>query len=138
MCVDLALVIGAASSLSLALPDIAESTGATHTELTWVVYVYALAFAALLLPVGIATDRWGRRQFLVASLALFAVASLASGLVDQPGTPHRAARPGRYRRRRGDAGDSLSAGRCLPRRATTAGRRALGRASPEQAPWWGS
>jgi MFS family permease len=95
MCVDLALVIGAASSLSLALPDIAASTGATQTELTWVVNVYALPFAALLLPIGIAADRWGRRQFLVASLALFAVASLAFGLVDQPGTPHRAAKPGR-------------------------------------------
>lgn len=58
MCMDLALVIGAASSLSLAQPDIAESTRATQTELTWVVNVYALAFAALLLSVGIAADRW--------------------------------------------------------------------------------
>lgn len=47
----------------------------------------ALVLAALLLPVGIAADRWGRRQFLVAGLVLFAVASLASGLVEQPRTP---------------------------------------------------
>lgn len=84
MCAALALVIGAASSLSLALPDLAEATGATQTELTWVVNVYALVFAALLLPVGIAADRWGRRQFLVAGLAVFAAASVTSGLVDQP------------------------------------------------------
>ena len=70
-------------------PDIAESTGATQTELTWVVNVYALAFAALLLPIGIAADRLGRRPCLVASLALFAVASLASGLVDRPGSAIR-------------------------------------------------
>lgn len=84
MCTALALVIGAASSLSLALPEIAEAARATQTELTWVVNVYALVFAALLLPIGIAADRWGRRQFLVAGLALFAAASVTSGLVDQP------------------------------------------------------
>src|SRR4051812_30750704 len=61
MCAALGLVIGAGSSLALALPELARSTGATQTELTWVVNVYALVFAALLLPVGIAADRFGRR-----------------------------------------------------------------------------
>ncbi len=84
MCAALALVIGAGSSLALALPDVAAATGATQTELTWVVNVYALVFAALLLPVGIAADRFGRRGALLLGLGLFAGASLVSGLVDDP------------------------------------------------------
>ena len=85
MCLALALVIGAGSSLSLALPDIATATGASQTQLTWVVNAYALVFAALLLPVGIAADRFGRRSALLLGLALFAAASFTSGLVDDPG-----------------------------------------------------
>ncbi|MCK5928778.1 MAG: MFS transporter, partial [Nocardioides sp.] len=85
MCLALALVIGAGSSLSLALPDIATATGANQTQLTWVVNAYALVFAALLLPVGIAADRFGRRSALLLGLALFAAASFTSGLVDDPG-----------------------------------------------------
>lgn len=84
MCTALALVIGSGSSLSLALPDIAADTGATQTQLTWVINAYALVFAALLLPIGIAADRFGRRPALLIGLALFAAASLASGLVTDP------------------------------------------------------
>lgn len=86
MCTALALVIGASSSLSLALPDIATDTGATQTQLTWVINAYALVFAALLLPVGIAADRFGRRPALLGGLALFGAANLASGLVNDPNT----------------------------------------------------
>ncbi|WP_216870345.1 MFS transporter, partial [Modestobacter excelsi] len=84
MCAALALVIGAGSSLALAMPEIARSTGASQTELTWVVNVYALVFAALLLPLGIAADKYGRRTALLLGLGVFAVCSLASGLVTDP------------------------------------------------------
>lgn len=81
MCTALALVIGANSSLSVALPDLAADLDATQTQLSYVVNGYALAFAALLLPIGIAADRYGRRGFLVAGLLVFAAASLASAYV---------------------------------------------------------
>jgi EmrB/QacA subfamily drug resistance transporter len=84
MCAALALVIGAGSSLALAMPEIARSTGATQTQLSWAVNVYALVFAGLLLPLGIAADRFGRRGALLAGLAVFAACSLASGLVAEP------------------------------------------------------
>jgi MFS family permease len=80
----LALVIGANSSLSVALPDLAADLGATQTELSYVVNTYALVFAALLLPIGIAADKYGRRGFLVAGLAVFGGASLASAYVGSP------------------------------------------------------
>jgi len=82
MCTALALVIGANSSLSVALPELAADLGATQTQLSYVVNVYALVFAALLLPIGIAADRFGRRGFLVAGLVVFGAASLASAYVD--------------------------------------------------------
>lgn len=85
MCAALALVIGAGSSLSLALPDIASDIGATQSELTWVVNAYALVFAALLLPIGIAADRFGRRGALLLGLGVFGLASLASGFAEDPG-----------------------------------------------------
>lgn len=84
MCTALALVVAATSSLALAVPQIAEQVGATQVETTWVVNAYALVFAALLLPVGIAADRFGRRGFLVAGLLVFAGATVASGFLESP------------------------------------------------------
>lgn len=81
MCVALALVVGATSSLSIALPDLARDLGATQTELTWIVNAYSIVFAAVLLPVGLAADRYGRRPALLAGLTVFGVAGLLSGLV---------------------------------------------------------
>lgn len=78
LCGGLALVVAANSSLAIALPDIARSLEADQGQLTWVIDAYALTFAALLLPAGIAADRFGRRTMLAAGLALFGVAGLAS------------------------------------------------------------
>ena len=50
MCLSLMMVVGAVASLNVALPEIARSTGASQTQLQWIVAAYALAFAALLLP----------------------------------------------------------------------------------------
>ena len=84
MCASLGLVVGANSSLSVAQPDIAAAIGATQTQLTWVINAYALAFAALLLPAGIAADKYGRRLAMVGGLGVFAAASIASGFVTEP------------------------------------------------------
>src|SRR3954468_12355709 len=84
MCSALALVIAAGSSLSLAMPDIARDTGATQTELTWMVNAYALVIAGLLLPFGILADRYGRRPALLIGLGVFATATLVSGALSDP------------------------------------------------------
>ncbi len=79
----LALVVSAVASLNLALPDIAGNTGATQTQLQWIVDGYAVVFAGLLLPAGALGDRFGRRRVLVAGLVVFGsaygVASAAHG-----------------------------------------------------------
>ena len=86
MCVALGVVVAANASLSVAQPDIARDLGASQTELTWVVNGYALTFAALLLPAGIAADKYGRRTALLLGLLVFGTASLTSGWAGDPTT----------------------------------------------------
>jgi len=81
----LALVLGAGSSLAVALPVIAVDIGASQTELSYVINVYALVFAALLLPAGIAADRFGRRGALALGLVVFGGATLASAFATEAG-----------------------------------------------------
>ena len=76
MCLSLMMVVAAVASLNVALPGIARDTGATQTQLQWIVDAYALVFAALLLPAGAIGDRFGRKPILAFGLALFGLASL--------------------------------------------------------------
>ncbi len=85
MCVALATVVSAVSSLNVALPDIARNIRATQTQLQWIVDSYAVVFAGLLLLAGALGDRLGRRHVLLAGLAIFAAAAAAALLVDDPG-----------------------------------------------------
>lgn len=78
LCAALALVIAGNSALAIALPDIAADLSADQGELTWIIDAYALSFAALLLPAGIAADRVGRRTMLLAGLVIFGGAGVAS------------------------------------------------------------
>src|ERR1700745_1875597 len=72
VCVALAAVVAAMSSLNVALPEIARSTHATQTQLAWIIDAYSLVFASLLLPAGAIGDRYGRKRALIAGLAIFA------------------------------------------------------------------
>lgn len=78
LCAALALVVAGNSALAIALPDIASDLSADQGELTWIIDAYALTFAALLLPAGIAADRVGRRTMLLAGLSIFGLAGAAS------------------------------------------------------------
>jgi EmrB/QacA subfamily drug resistance transporter len=75
VCIALAAVVAAMSSLNVALPDIARSTHASETQLTWIIDAYSLLFASLLLPAGALGDRFGRRRMLLAGLGVFTIAS---------------------------------------------------------------
>jgi EmrB/QacA subfamily drug resistance transporter len=82
MCLALMMVVAGVASLNVALPGIAGDTGASQSQLQWVVDAYALVFAALLLPAGALGDRFGRRKVLAGGLALFGGASFAALFVD--------------------------------------------------------
>ena len=85
MCLALMMVVAGVASLNVALPELARATGATQTELQWIVDAYALAFAALLLPAGAIGDRFGRKPILIGGLALFGAASAVAMFLDSPG-----------------------------------------------------
>src|SRR3712207_8335836 len=92
MCAALAVVTAAFLSLNVALPSFAQDTGATQTQLTWIVGAYGLVFAALLLPAGALADRPRRPGRLGCGPAGVTDAALAAGFASAPGTGDAARR----------------------------------------------
>lgn len=85
ICGALALVMGSMTSLMTALPEIGRSTGATQSDLTWIIDGYTVTFAGLLLPCGALGDRYGRRRTLIAGLTIFGGSCLLAPLGNDPG-----------------------------------------------------
>ena len=86
----LMMVVSAVSGLNVALPDLARSTGASQTQLTWIVDAYTVVFAGLLLCAGALGDRYGRKGILVAGLVVFGA---AGGLGVHHRRPERCSSP---------------------------------------------
>jgi EmrB/QacA subfamily drug resistance transporter len=72
--------------VNVALPSLVRETGATATDLQWVVDAYSLVFAALVLVSGSLGDRFGRKGMLLIGLVVFAAASGVGSLCS---TPHQ-------------------------------------------------
>jgi EmrB/QacA subfamily drug resistance transporter len=70
--------------VNVALPSIAQDLAFTEGDLQWVITAYVLFTGGLLMLGGRATDLFGRRRIFLAGLALFTLASLASGLAPSP------------------------------------------------------
>lgn len=68
------------SILNVALPAIRAGTGAGAAEVQWVVNIYTLPLAALILLGGSLGDHYGRRTWLVIGTALFGAGSLLCAL----------------------------------------------------------
>src|SRR5947209_12561462 len=83
-CLGVGLVVGSMTALNTALGDLAVSTSATQSQLTWIVDGYTVALACLLLPAGALGDRYGRRGALLAGLVIFAPGSAAPALLHSP------------------------------------------------------
>ncbi|GGY70583.1 MFS transporter [Streptomyces omiyaensis] len=71
--------------VTVALPAVAADLGTDLSDVEWVVDVYALALASLLLGVGSRADRIGRRKVYLAGLAVFTAASAVCGLAPDAG-----------------------------------------------------
>ncbi|ADB32927.1 drug resistance transporter, EmrB/QacA subfamily [Kribbella flavida DSM 17836] len=80
VCIALMAVIASVSGLNVAQPELAVEFGASQTTVLWIINIYTITLAALLLPLGAIGDRWGRKPVLLTGLAVFAVASAAAGL----------------------------------------------------------
>lgn len=62
--------------LNVALPTIGAELQVGTSALQWMVNAYVLVFACLILPMGAAGDRWGRRRLLLAGLVVFTAGSV--------------------------------------------------------------
>jgi EmrB/QacA subfamily drug resistance transporter len=81
----LMMVVSAVSGLNVALPDLSASTGASQTQVIWIVDAYTLVFVGFLLPAGALGDRYGRKGTLIAGLLLFGGAAGCALAVSSPG-----------------------------------------------------
>ena len=76
------LVVANVSSLNVALPQLSRSLGASQTDVHWMIDIYAVFLAALLLPAGALGDRFGRRRMLLLGVLVVAAANAATLFVD--------------------------------------------------------
>jgi EmrB/QacA subfamily drug resistance transporter len=66
-------------SIRRTFPDVSASS------LSWILNAYTIGYGALLVPMGRLADRFGRRRFFLAGVAVFTAASILCGLA--PGVP---------------------------------------------------
>ncbi|MEU1252594.1 MFS transporter [Streptomyces chartreusis] len=78
--IALMAVIASVSGLNVAQTHMAVEFGASQNTVLWIINIYTLALAALLLPLGAVGDRLGRKPMLIAGLGVFGVASVVAGL----------------------------------------------------------
>ena len=80
VCLGTFMLLVDVTIVNVALPDMAVDLHTSFSSLQWVIDSYAVALAALLMGLGSLGDLRGRRLVYLAGLAVFAAASLASGL----------------------------------------------------------
>ncbi|MYW08929.1 DHA2 family efflux MFS transporter permease subunit [Streptomyces sp. SID2563] len=78
--IALMAVIASVSGLNVAQTHMAVEWGASQTTVLWIINIYTLALAALLLPLGAIGDRLGRKPMLITGLVVFGAAGVVSGL----------------------------------------------------------
>jgi len=67
--------------VNVTLPTLVLDLGASPRDLQWIVDAYTLVFAALVLAAGSLSDRFGRRETLVAGLVVYGVGNGLAALV---------------------------------------------------------
>ncbi len=79
------LIVMDGSIVNVALPTLVRALGgASNGELQWIVDAYILAFATLLLTMGNAADRFGRRRLLVIGAIVFGGTSVGAAFASRP------------------------------------------------------
>ena len=78
LCLAVLLVAIDATVLNLAIPAITTELDASATQMLWILDIYSLVLAGLLVSAGALSDRLGRRRVLLAGCALFGAASAAA------------------------------------------------------------
>ena len=84
-CLSLLIVSMDATIVNVAIPSIRSDLDATPSQLQWVIDIYTLALASLLMLSGAAGDRFGRRRVFQIGLTVFALGSLLCSLAPSIG-----------------------------------------------------
>ncbi len=79
------MIIIDATIVNVALPVIIRALPLTFNEAEWVNSIYAVVFAALLIPLGRLGDTHGRKRLYLLGLACFVFASLCAGVAQNSG-----------------------------------------------------
>ena len=79
-CLSLLIVSMDATIVNVAIPNIRADLHATASQLQWVIDIYTLVLASLLLLSGATADRFGRRRTFQIGLTVFALGSLLCSL----------------------------------------------------------
>lgn len=80
LCVAMSIITLDNTVLDVALPSISTDLSATMSELQWIVDIYILFFASILITIGALGDHYGRKLFLKIGIVLFTLASLGAGM----------------------------------------------------------
>ncbi|HEY3630510.1 MAG TPA: MFS transporter [Jatrophihabitantaceae bacterium] len=80
VCLGSFMLLVDVSIVNVALPDMATDLSTSFTSLQWVIDIYALALAALLLGFGSFADIVGRRRVYLGGLVVFAASSFVAGV----------------------------------------------------------
>ncbi|WP_329071273.1 MFS transporter [Streptomyces sp. NBC_01429] len=83
--IALMAVIASVSGLNVAQTHMAVEFDASQNTVLWIINIYTLALAALLLPLGAIGDRLGRKPMLITGLTVFGAASVVAGLAPSAG-----------------------------------------------------
>lgn len=70
--------------LHIAIPSLTLALGASGTQVLWIIDIYPLLMAGLLVPMGTLADRVGARRVLLTGLVVFGLASVAAAFAPSP------------------------------------------------------
>ncbi|MEQ0558133.1 MFS transporter [Amycolatopsis sp. NEAU-NG30] len=85
VCLALMAVVASVSGLNVAQPQLAVGFGVAQSTVLAVLNSYPVTLAALLLPLGAAGDRWGRKPVLLTGLGLFGAANVVAAFAPSAG-----------------------------------------------------
>ncbi|NRQ31045.1 MFS transporter [Nonomuraea sp. NN258] len=84
LCVSLLLITVDATVLHIAVPALTAALEPSAVQLLWIIDVYSLVVAPLLIMFGTLGDRYGRKRLVLCGFVLFGVASAAAAFAPTP------------------------------------------------------
>lgn len=85
LCLAVLLVAIDATVLNLAIPEITADLEPTSSQTLWILDIYSLVLAGLLVSAGTLSDRLGRKRVLLAGCGLFTIASVLAAFAQSAG-----------------------------------------------------